>query len=145
MMLFNCESCGKPYDRGSGRGYNNRTFCGACLSSENKWTLRNRNKFLKRCYGLTLLEYKSLFDSQEGLCKCCKTTLDITAVQVPKYGKRSGREPVVDHCHSTGLVRGILCFSCNITLGHAKDNTETLKAMIRYLEESSKKVKQCTL
>lgn len=133
MQNRTCEACGDPYDKGNGRGNNNRTFCDPCLSTEEKWTLRNRNKFLKRNYKLTLFEYRNLFDVQGGCCAVCKSKLDITAVQTPRSGKRSGTEPVVDHCHATGEVRGILCFSCNVALGHAKDNVETLKAMIEYL------------
>lgn len=136
MNTHSCESCGATYEKGKGRGYNNRTFCDRCLSTEEKWTFRNRNKFLKRKYNLTLLEYKNLFDSQGGTCRCCKTKLDITAVQVPKKGKRSGAEPVVDHCHQTGVVRGILCFSCNVALGHVKDDIKVLQSMVQYLKET---------
>ncbi len=44
---------------------------------------------------------------------------------------------VVDHCHSTGKVRGLLCYSCNIAIGLFKDNTELLEKAIFYLRESS--------
>jgi hypothetical protein len=40
---------------------------------------------------------------------------------------------VVDHCHSTGRVRGILCGNCNTALGMVKDNPETLLAAVTYL------------
>lgn len=40
----------------------------------------------------------------------------------------------IDHCHSTGKVRGILCMKCNTTLGMYKENIKTLKSMITYLE-----------
>ena len=135
MTSHMCEACGEPYNKGKGRGHNNRTFCDSCLSTKDKWTLRNRNKFLKNRYNLTVFEYKKLLESQGGTCACCNSKLDITAVQVPKSGKRSGTEPVVDHCHTTEKVRGILCFSCNITLGHAKDNVKILESMIKYLQQ----------
>lgn len=40
----------------------------------------------------------------------------------------------VDHCHDTDKVRGVLCFNCNAILGHTRDNPETLRGLIRYLE-----------
>lgn len=43
----------------------------------------------------------------------------------------------VDHCHSTGKIRKLLCNNCNLALGNAKDNIEILKNMINYLEEHS--------
>ena len=39
-----------------------------------------------------------------------------------------------DHCHRTGRVRGILCRECNLLLGHARDDTNVLKAAIDYLD-----------
>ena len=40
----------------------------------------------------------------------------------------------VDHCHTTGGFRGLLCNSCNSVLGHAKDNIKTLENLIKYLK-----------
>lgn len=41
---------------------------------------------------------------------------------------------VVDHCHSSGVVRGLLCHNCNRALGLLKDSTRNLESAIRYLE-----------
>jgi hypothetical protein len=46
----------------------------------------------------------------------------------------------VDHCHTTGAVRGILCHHCNLLLGHAKDAEDTLLSAVTYLRGS----RQCT-
>ena len=45
----------------------------------------------------------------------------------------------VDHEHSTGVVRGLLCTNCNTMLGHAKDNPDTLRAGIDYLAKHNTK------
>lgn len=40
----------------------------------------------------------------------------------------------IDHCHSTGIVRGVLCSPCNFALGSFKDDVKTLLKAIEYLE-----------
>jgi len=87
---------------------------------------KKRNKHLKYKYGITLEEYNSILDKQGGACKLCSLT-DHT------HGR--GNVLYVDHCHTTGKVRGILCHNCNSGLGHFKDNIELLKKAIDYLKE----------
>ena len=53
-------------------------------------------------------------------CKTCGTTLDSRSMRI-------------DHCHTTGDVRGILCNGCNLILGYAKDNPTILSNLIKYL------------
>lgn len=78
---------------------------------------------LKR-YGLTYDEYKNMLLSQNDLCAICGNF------------KSHSREWHVDHCHETGLVRGILCHHCNLLLGNSKDSIDILKKAIKYLEKS---------
>lgn len=59
---------------------------------------------------------------QNGCCAACKTD---------QPGNRYGW--VIDHCHATGKVRGLLCHGCNLALGNVKDNPETLRCLITYL------------
>lgn len=44
---------------------------------------------------------------------------------------------IIDHCHTTGKIRGLLCTNCNNMLGKAKDNVEVLKKAISYLEQTN--------
>jgi hypothetical protein len=85
---------------------------------------RTKNNDLKRLYGITLNEYNQMLMEQNYCCRTCGTT-----EAGGKYGKF-----MVDHCHSTGKVRGLLCKSCNIALGEIKDNRQTLLNMVEYLE-----------
>lgn len=43
---------------------------------------------------------------------------------------------VVDHCHATGKVRGLLCHNCNRALGLLKDSSESLRCAINYLSNN---------
>ena len=82
-----------------------------------------RQGILKR-YNITLIEYDRLFKKQKSRCAICNT--------FKPRKKRNGL--VVDHEHSSGKVRGLLCFQCNIGLGNFKDDINLLKKAIEYLE-----------
>ena len=75
---------------------------------------------LKR-YGLTEEQYADLLVKQNNRCAICSTPIV------------TGRHCHVDHDHTTGKVRGVLCNHCNLMLGHAKDSTEVLLKAVEYL------------
>jgi hypothetical protein len=85
---------------------------------------RTSRSILKRC-GLTIEEYDHVYDKQEGRCVICKT-------HCPRYGK--GRL-VVDHCHTSGAFRALLCGPCNSAIGLLGENVETLRNAISYLAQ----------
>lgn len=64
-------------------------------------------------------------NAQGGVCAICKTSLSLNS-----------RSTCVDHCHASGLVRGVLCSRCNNLLGMAKDDVRVLRAAIDYLEST---------
>ncbi|UGA46797.1 endonuclease VII domain-containing protein [Bradyrhizobium quebecense] len=84
--------------------------------------VKERDGKLRQNYGITLQERDALLEVQGFVCAIC-------AAEVP--GGRGDWH--TDHCHSSGLVRGILCQHCNLMLGHARDNTDTLARAITYL------------
>lgn len=90
--------------------------------------LIQRASTLKRKFGISLEEYESLLESQGGVCSICFS-------KDPKTKTRSGVSPnfAVDHDHSTGAVRGLLCGFCNSGLGFFQDDKERLRAAISYL------------
>lgn len=75
-----------------------------------------KTKLLKR-YNLTPDDYNKLFKKQHGKCAIC--------------GKK--KKLIVDHCHQTGHVRGLICQGCNIGLGHLGDTLQGLQNAIKYL------------
>lgn len=77
---------------------------------------------LKINYGLTPENYETMLKEQNNRCKICSETFTSTAH--------------VDHCHTTGKVRGLLCGNCNHGLGKFKDNTKLLQNAITYLLET---------
>ncbi len=77
-----------------------------------------------RRYGLTIADYDRMVDEQKGVCAIC-------------HGHQpDGRRLYVDHCHTTGIVRGLLCVSCNRGLGSFIDNPEALRRAALYLERA---------
>lgn len=81
-----------------------------------------RKKHLKRSYGLSLEEYNQMFEDQHGSCKICGV-----------HQSQLAKPLFVDHCHTTGAVRGLLCTHCNFVLGYARDNPVILQSAINYL------------
>jgi hypothetical protein len=81
---------------------------------------------LRRKYNLSIADFDSMLASQNGLCAICGTD---------KPPGRHGRWNV-DHCHTTGKVRGLLCNRCNAGLGQFNDSPQRLLAAIQYLGRS---------
>lgn len=82
-----------------------------------------RNQYLLKAYGITLEDYKEMLINQRGSCAIC----GISEEEAPMQRLH------VDHCHSSGEIRGLLCHNCNALLGHAKDDETILKSAISYL------------
>lgn len=110
------------------------SWCRQCNRAHVKeWNEKNpekrsegiRRSKLKRAYGITPEEWEELFDSQGRVCAICMSS-------------KSGFSPSnfhVDHCHTTNVVRGILCGKCNVGLGHFRDEIATLERAIEYLRK----------
>lgn len=76
-------------------------------------------------YGLTLAQYNSMAESQSQSCAICSGP--------GKQGKNERPALVIDHCHQTGKVRGLLCHRCNLAL-HAVEKPGFVDAATLYLE-----------
>jgi len=99
-------------------------FCSAC---NKETTHRIEDKKCSVCrslwqrYKITASERRLMEDKQKGLCKIC-------------HKSPSKRGLFIDHDHTTGIVRGLLCHNCNIAVGMVRDDPEIITAMIDYLK-----------
>ena len=87
-------------------------------------SVARRDTHLMRTYLINQSIYDHLLLMQDGHCALCPAT---------ESGRKDDRYLIVDHCHETGDVRGLVCHHCNIMLGGAKDNITTLQNGISYL------------
>ena len=104
--------------------------CKVCKNTAARnWHTREygRVRHLNRVFGMTQEDYDKLLVGQGGVCAICYEEETIM-----RHGKVQSLS--VDHCHTTGEIRGLLCNACNIMLGKAKDNIDTLYNAIKYLE-----------
>lgn len=100
-----------------------RRICKDGLSNECKDCQSFRE--IKNKYGLSKSQWLKLFNSQNNVCAICQNECSVD---------RPYRQLVVDHCHNTGNVRGLLCDNCNRGVGYLKDDPDRLARAIKYLE-----------
>ena len=100
------------------------------LAAKRKWQENNpgrqREYDFKRKFGITVQQYDAFLAMQNHECAICHTAQCLT-----------GRRLAVDHCHTSKVVRGLLCANCNLLVGQAKDNPEVLRAAANYLDKPS--------
>lgn len=90
---------------------------------QTKGYLSHKFAKLKYKYGISKEEYISLYNLQEGKCAICKCGIDIL-----------GKYTHLDHNHSTGVIRGLLCHSCNVGIGFLK-SVAYLEEAVKYLQK----------
>lgn len=101
----------------------------ARIGRERLGPIRNL-KEITRVRGLTLEEYYVIEGRQDGKCAICgqpETRKSRTSGNICRLA--------LDHNHSTGKIRKLLCHACNQVIGHSRESIEVLKATISYLEE----------
>jgi hypothetical protein len=87
----------------------------------------SRRQSLRVMYGLTPEDWERMLREQAGGCAICGAGVS----------DRRWARLHVDHCHVTGVVRGLLCSNCNIGLGMFDDDTERLRTAIQYLDKET--------
>jgi hypothetical protein len=141
-----CGKCHevKPYAQFSPRGKRGeqvlyKSTCKSCAATGARdWYSRNteqglsnrRRLQIKAAYGLTPERYDAILASQDGVCAVCRQP----ERTVDPRSKRPYVRLSVDHCHTTGRVRGLLCHRCNRAIGLLGDSVDLLRQAIDYLE-----------
>lgn len=100
-------------------------------SAYNRYMRERRKRFpkgwdkkydMKRRFGITIDIYNEMVVSQGGGCAICRGH------------NKSGKALAVDHNHTTGKVRGLLCSNCNIGIGNLRDSATLCRLAAEYLE-----------
>lgn len=127
-LLGQCKLCCSLYHKEQRRNFPERILS-LNLKSVLKYQARHpgkikiqaRKRSLERRYGLSLSDFEMLSNHQAGKCAICE--------MFPSSGRL-----VVDHCHTTNVVRGLLCNTCNIGLGAFKESLFNLSKAAEYLK-----------
>lgn len=90
---------------------------------------RNHRQYWLKLYGLDPAAYQDLLASQGGVCAICRAPERILDARTGEPRRLS-----VDHCHTTGRVRGLLCGHCNRGIGQFEDSPERLDSASAYLK-----------
>lgn len=133
-----CPKCGKTKEYSEfGKSVSRKDgltgHCKGCISlyhagrylKDHEWRRRVQGDLIRRKYGLTKETWTDLFQKQGGVCDICK--------KIPTGKRGLG----VDHDHSTGKVRGLLCSPCNTALGMLKESISVAESLIQYIEKHS--------
>lgn len=118
-----CKQCCKEYRQ------QNKEHIKKC---QKEWWKKNRERYrnerrsysLGYNYGITIEQYNKIFESQNGVCLICGKS---------ETRKRKGNptQLVVDHCHASGGIRGLLCSNCNSRLGWYERCQEKIESYLK--------------
>jgi hypothetical protein len=121
-----CQKCGETKAAGQfhKKGQGLQAWCKQCHNAYQRQTRKQRETpeakrqaNFKARYGLTVAQVAAMAEAQSGKCAICE---------------KDAEKMVVDHCHATGKVRGMLCHRCNI-LAAALDDKNYMAKALRYL------------
>ena len=127
MTSRNCHHCGASIAHRAPQAKFCDVNCSRAWHYHNRGgNERQRARAFQKKYGMTYGQAKLRLDDQGGGCAICGTPLSYDA-HYPT--------PHIDHCHATGVVRGLLCSPCNQGLGYFKDDPDRLRDAAEYLSD----------
>lgn len=149
VEIRNCRKCGNPLVEGETYKCPSRSFpereCKKCIRTRVfKYYYANKEKILaqrrdrrrvfprrdsdynrKKQWGLTREQFEQMKADQGGRCAICGT----------EYWGGKHKEAIIDHCHKTGKIRGLLCNRCNQAMGKFEDDPDLLEKVVVYLRK----------
>lgn len=132
---FRCLKCDLVFEQRPLSIFLNNVGCPACrpklngagkawyVVNKDKALLNNKANKIRSRYGLTLAEYDELIKNAGEICPVCRC----------KYDKK--RRKVIDHCHKTCKIRGVLCGICNSAIGLLNDDQKLLERAVKWLRK----------
>jgi len=130
-IKIRCVVCGKTKDeeefhkqKSSRLGRDRR--CKSCKKEARP------SQHLMTEYGMTIEEFNEILEKQNGTC----------ANEACNYGLDDNHKLFVDHCHETGVVRGLLCRWCNTAEGFLKSDPEVAKGLLKYMRKHNGNTKK---
>jgi len=125
IYLIQCSECNEVHERNAKHLKQGVRSRDCKYTKPPNWTGLDRwDAIIRRTYGITYEEYEQMVEDQGGGCAICGKT-----------ESEEGRRLPIDHCHTTGKVRGVLCAKCNQALGMFRDDPELLRNAAQYLEK----------
>lgn len=112
--------------------------CRSCrILMTRRWKAQRGEEYLKEqafkrrqhSFGIAAAEYWAMHETQGGLCAVCQKP------EVRKHQSGKIKTLAIDHDHSTGIIRELLCGRCNNALGQFDDNPELLDKAANYLRK----------
>jgi hypothetical protein len=91
-----------------------------------------KEKNLRNSFGIGLEDYNRMLQQQDNCCAICGKNAD----NFPK-------SLAVDHDHTSGKIRGLLCMYCNTALGKFEDSKQNLLNALSYLERNENGNSSC--
>jgi hypothetical protein len=151
VMMIICNDCGpkdsSEFSKDSRKKNGCQAYCKPCAAlrvakareanpepyeaARKRYEERNPQRHLRCKIGITLADKRDMFEQQGFKCAACEST----AHNNPANQGESGW--CADHDHITKQFRGVLCWPCNVALGHAGDSADRLRALAAYLDNAA--------
>ncbi len=112
-LTYGCKDCLRAISRLTRQKRRDRV-------GEAEWLRIQKHNDLNAKYGISIDEYNAMATKQNNRCAIC--------LKEPKV-------LYVDHCHKTGVIRGLLCNKCNLGLGRFDDDAELVQRAFKYLSK----------